>query len=125
MGNKHIIGLGVAGLASIALAQPACAQRSAYQGMIAAHAKANDVPEALVHRVVMRESKYNAHLIGRGATMGLMQIKLATARGVGYRGDAQGLLDPETNIAYGVRYLAGAWRITHGSYDTAVRHYAR
>ena len=122
MDAKPII---IAALTSLALAQPACAQRAAYQEMIATHAKANDVPEALVHRVVIRESKYNAHLIGRGATLGLMQIKLATARGVGYQGNWEGLLDPETNIAYGVRYLAGAWRISHGSYDLAVKHYAR
>ena len=28
-----------------------------------------------------------------------MQIKLATARGVGYTGDAEGLLDPDTLTA--------------------------
>lgn len=111
-------------IAMIAVATPALAQRSAYQALIAAHAKANNVPEALVHRVVMRESRYNASLIGRGGVMGLMQIKLPTARSVGYTGNAQGLLDPETNIAYGVRYLAGAWRLAHGSHDRAVSLYA-
>jgi soluble lytic murein transglycosylase-like protein len=37
-----------------------------------------------------------------------MQIKLATARSRGYTGDAEGLRDPDTNLAYGVKYLAGA-----------------
>ena len=48
------------------------------------------MPEALVHRVIVRESKYRPQLVGRGGTIGLMQIKLATARGVGYSGDADG-----------------------------------
>jgi len=99
-------------------------QRADYQAMAATHAQANGVPEALVHRVIMRESKYNPGLIGRGATIGLMQIKLATARGVGYTGTAEGLRDPNTNLTYGVKYLAGAYRAAHGDHNRAVRYYA-
>jgi transglycosylase-like protein with SLT domain len=98
--------------------------RAQYEGLIAAHAKANMVPEALVHRVIVRESKYRPDLIGSGGTIGLMQIKLATARGVGYTGDAYGLRDPDTNLAYGVKYLAGAWRAAGGDHDRAMRYYA-
>lgn len=98
--------------------------RAPYEKMVAAHARANHVPEALVHRVIVRESKYHPDLIGHGGTIGLMQIKLATARGVGYTGDAQGLRDPETNLTYGVKYLAGAWRAAEGDHDRAVRLYA-
>lgn len=99
-------------------------QRADYQAMAATHAQANGVPEALVHRVIMRESKYNAGLIGRGGCIGLMQIKLATARGVGYSGNADGLRDPNTNLTYGVKYLAGAYRAAHGDHNRAVRYYA-
>ena len=53
---------------------------------MAKHAKANAVPEALVHRVIVRESRYRPGLVGRGGTIGLMQIKLATARSLGYTG---------------------------------------
>jgi Transglycosylase SLT domain len=123
IGTGHIAGLAAA-ITMIALATPALAQRSAYEALIAAHAKANNVPESLVHRVVMRESRYNASLIGRGGVIGLMQIKLPTAREVGYTGDAEGLRDPATNIAYGVRYLAGAWRLADGSEDRAISLYA-
>ena len=76
--------------------------------LIAAQARANGVPESLIHRVITRESRYNAAAIGRGGAMGLMQIKHATARAIGYSGPPSGLLDPETNLTYGVRYLAGA-----------------
>ena len=112
------------GLAS--LAQPAHAfTRAELDAMIAAHAAANGVPVALVHRVVIRESRYNHRLVGKGGAMGLMQIKTATARGVGYTGGAAGLLDPQTNLTYAVRYLAGAYRLAGGNADRAVSYYAR
>jgi soluble lytic murein transglycosylase-like protein len=98
--------------------------RAQYDSMVASHARANNVPEALVHRVIVRESKYHAGLVGRGGTIGLMQIKLPTARSLGYTGDATGLRDPDTNLAWGVKYLAGAYRAANGDHSRAVRYYA-
>jgi soluble lytic murein transglycosylase-like protein len=98
--------------------------RARYETLVATHAKANLVPEALVHRLIVRESKYRPDLVGRGGTIGLMQIKLATARGLGYTGDAQGLRDPDTNLAYGIRYLAGAYRAANGDHARAMHYYA-
>jgi soluble lytic murein transglycosylase-like protein len=98
--------------------------RAQYESMVATHAAANNVPEALVHRVIVRESKYHANLVGRGGTIGLMQIKLPTARGLGYTGDAAGLRDPDTNLAWGIKYLAGAYRAANGDHNRAVRYYA-
>jgi hypothetical protein len=95
-----------------------------YDALVATHAKANHVPEALVHRIIVRESKYHPELIGHGGTIGLMQIKLGTARGLGYTGDAAGLRDPATNLTYGVKYLAGAYRAARGNHDLAVHYYA-
>ena len=116
-------------LASLALATSlfpgmAHAQHSQYEALVAKHAQANGVPVTLVHRVIMRESRYHADLVGRGGTIGLMQIKLATARGLGYTGTAEGLRDPDTNLAYAVKYLAGAWRAANGDHDRAVHYYA-
>jgi hypothetical protein len=82
------------------------------------------VPEALVHRVIMRESRYQPGLVGRGGAIGMMQIKLATARGLGYTGDAAGLRDPDTNLTYAVKYLAGAYHAANGDHDRAVRYFA-
>ena len=104
--------------------QPAFAQRAQYEALVATHAQANGVPEALVHRVIVRESRYQPHLIGRGGTIGMMQIKLATARGLGYTGSAQGLRDPNTNLTYAVKYLAGAYRAANGDHKRAMRYYA-
>ena len=110
--------------AGLTLPQAAFAGQAEYAEMVAAHARANGVPEALVHRVIMRESRYQPGLVGRGGTIGLMQIKLATARGVGYTGDAAGLRDPDTNLNWGVKYLAGAYRAANGDHNRAVRYYA-
>ena len=43
-----------------------------------------------------------------------MQIKPATARMMGYSGSAKGLYDPETNIRYGMKYLAKAHQLGGG-----------
>lgn len=114
----------LAALAAVPFPQQAQAQRAQYETMIAAHAKANLVPEILVHRVIVRESKYQASLLGHGGAIGLMQIKLATARALGYTGNAEGLRDPETNLKYGIKYLAGAYRAAGGDHDRAVHYYA-
>lgn len=113
-------------LAFAGVAQPAHSMtRSELEALAAAHAAANGVPVALVHRVILRESRYNPGIVGKGGAMGLMQIKPATARGVGYGGPASGLLNPETNLTYAVRYLAGAYRLAGGNHDRAVSYYAR
>jgi soluble lytic murein transglycosylase-like protein len=122
---KHLFSLGwLAATAALAFSQTALAQRAEYVALVATHATANAVPEALVHRVIVRESRYQPHLIGRGGTIGLMQIKLATARSLGYTGDAAGLRDPNTNLTYAVKYLAGAYRAANGDHNRAVAYYA-
>jgi hypothetical protein len=99
----------------IALTQPTHSMtRAELDALVAAHAQANGVPVALVHRVIVRESRYNPRIIGKGGAMGLMQIKTATARGVGYHGSAAGLLDPATNLTYAVRYLGGGLSARRG-----------
>ena len=122
---KRLLSLAsLAAMALLPLTQAAQAQRAEYDALVAAHAQANGVPEALVHRVIVRESRYQPQLVGRGGTIGLMQIKLATARGLGYTGDAAGLRDPATNLTYAVKYLAGAYRAANGDHNRAVSYYA-
>ena len=91
---------------------------------IARHAAANGVPIELARRVVKRESGGNARAVSKG-NYGLMQIRLGTAQAMGYRGNAQGLLDADTNMTYAMKYLAGAYRAANGSHDRAVGLYAR
>ncbi|HXQ06023.1 MAG TPA: transglycosylase SLT domain-containing protein [Bradyrhizobium sp.] len=111
-------------LAALPFSQAAHAQNAEYNALVATHAQANGVPEVLVHRVIVRESRYRPALVGRGGTIGLMQIKLATARGLGYTGTAEGLRDPNTNLTYAVKYLAGAYRAANGDHNRAVAYYA-
>ena len=87
-------------------------------------ASANGVPVSLVHRVIMRESRYNPRAVSKG-NYGIMQIRLGTARAMGYSGSAAGLLDANTNMTYAVRYLAGAYRAAGGNESRAVALYAR
>lgn len=113
--------------ALLSILAPGVAQaesRAELDALIEAHARAQNVPSWVVHRVVKRESNYNPRARG-GSALGLMQIKHPTARGVGYRGDAAGLYDAGTNLKYGVAYLAGAWRLAGGNYDVCYRHYQR
>lgn len=92
--------------------------------LIAHYSQQYDVPEALVRRVIVRESGYNP-AARNGPYYGLMQISHATATGMGYRGSPSGLLDAETNLRYAVRYLAGAYVTAGRNADQAMRFYAR
>ncbi len=92
--------------------------------LIAKYAALYEVPEMLVRRVVKRESNFYPGAYNKGH-WGLMQIKHATARGMGYGGPAKGLLDAETNLKYAVKYLRGAWLVAEGDQDRAVGFYAR
>jgi soluble lytic murein transglycosylase-like protein len=94
-----------------------------YDDLIARLAQSHGVPADFVHRVVKRESRYNPSAYRRQC-YGLMQIKHATARAMGYRGSPQGLLDPEVNLTYGVPYLANAWRLAGGDPDRAIKLYS-
>ena len=72
-----------------------------YDALVAQYAKAHGLPEKLIHRVIMRESRYNAAARNR-SYWGLMQITYATARSMGYKGTPAGLLDPGVNLTYAV-----------------------
>jgi soluble lytic murein transglycosylase-like protein len=91
--------------------------------LVSKHAAANNVPEDLVRRVIKRESGGNPRVISKG-NYGIMQIRLGTARSLGYQGTAAGLLDADTNMTYAVKYLAGAYHVAGGNPSRAVHYYA-
>ena len=123
----------VAALAIPAVVAPASAQEGGrykivdangnLQSLIAKHSAAYGVPEELIRRVIHRESRGNARAISKG-NYGLMQIRIGTARAMGYRGGVPGLLDADTNMTYAVKYLAGAYKVAGGNHDRAVQYYA-
>ncbi|TIW17588.1 MAG: hypothetical protein E5V65_14840, partial [Mesorhizobium sp.] len=102
------------------LAQPgqpqehATGPRAEIERLIEKYSAIYEVPVDLVRYVVNRESTFNPKAFNHGH-WGLMQIKHATARGMGYDGPASGLFDAETNLKYAVKYLRGAWLVSGGN----------
>lgn len=92
------------------------------KALVRRHAEANGVPFAIADAVVRVESRYNPRASNRG-NYGLMQIRLQTARGVGYGGDASGLLNADTNARYGMKYLAQAYRMASGDTCRTIMKY--
>ncbi|WP_336279509.1 lytic transglycosylase domain-containing protein [Bartonella sp. CB175] len=86
-----------------------------YESLIKQFANKYNIPVNLVHAVVRIESNYRAHIKGAAGEIGLMQIKPSTARGLGFNGSVQDLYDPATNLEYGMRYLARAYKLSGGS----------
>jgi soluble lytic murein transglycosylase-like protein len=99
-----------------AISSPALAGNpSAYAALIATHAAANGLSVELASAVVRHESNFNPNVTGRAGEIGLMQIKLSTARAMGYGGTRRGLYDPATNIKWGMIYLGQAQQMAGGS----------
>ncbi|MBU2958523.1 lytic transglycosylase domain-containing protein [Paracoccus sp. 1_MG-2023] len=82
------------------------------------------IPSSIVQRIVIRESKHRPG-VRNGPYYGLMQIHPQTARTMGYRGAPSGLLDADTNLRYGVKYLRGAWLVAEGDPDATVKWYSQ
>lgn len=99
------------------------AKGAPYAELIATHAKANGVPVNLAQAVVRIESNFRANARGRAGEVGLMQIKPATARSMGYSGSTKGLYHPETNIKYGMKYLGLAQKLSGGTVCGTVLKY--
>ncbi len=83
-----------------------------------------EIPESLLHRQIQRESGYNP-AARNGPYYGLMQILPQTARTMGYTGTPEGLLNPNTNLQFGAKYLRGAWLVSGGNQDKAMKWYAK
>ncbi|TKB22844.1 MAG: lytic transglycosylase domain-containing protein [Mesorhizobium sp.] len=86
-----------------------------YSAIIARYAASYGVPVSLANAVIKIESNYRPNMVGSAGEIGLMQIKPATARMMGYTGSAKGLFNPDTNIKYGMKYLAMAQGLGGGT----------
>lgn len=83
-----------------------------------------ELPRELVHKLAIRESTHRPWAVNK-PYYGLLQILPATARSMGYTGNAQGLLDADTNLEFAGKYLRGAWLLADGSQDRAIFLYAK
>ncbi len=96
-----------------------------YSALIFKYANEYNVPVELAQAVVRVESNFNPDARGSAGEIGLMQIKPATARMMGYSGTSKGLFDPETNIKFGMKYLAAAHQLGGGeTCDTILKYNA-
>lgn len=82
-----------------------------YTDLLAREAIAKGLPPAVAEAVAFVESGFNPGAIGSVGELGLMQVRPATAAMLGHTGPAADLLDPETNVRFGVAYLARAWTL--------------
>ncbi|MCX7287860.1 MAG: lytic transglycosylase domain-containing protein [Rhodobacterales bacterium] len=131
LSRRRLIALGAAALLSACGTRAERVDRSdLYPGetaemraLIVKYSEIHEIPESLMHRIIQRESGYNA-AARNGPYYGLMQILPQTARTMGYDGAPAGLLDAETNLKYAGKYLRGAWLVSRGDEDEAVKWYA-
>ena len=103
---------------SIRMKRPNCGHRSTNGRTI------TKLPRELVHKLAIRESTHRPWAVNR-PYYGLLQILPATARSMGYSGNAQGLLDADTNLEFAGKYLRGAWLLSDGDQQRAIFLYAK
>lgn len=119
--KKYIAAMAIG---SLFFANPAVADKGV-RNMVAAEAARQGVPVNLAIAVARAESNFRCSAVGRAGERGVMQIKPATARGVGYRGSPKGLNNCAVGIRYGMIYLKQAYRKAGGNiYRTALLYNA-
>ncbi len=122
-----LLSLGLAGCETTTdntpVASIAASPKTALDERIAYYADHYDVPEDLIRASIKRESGYNpkAH---NGPYWGLMQIRVDTARSLGYQGNGKGLLDADANLKYATAYLSNAYIVAGGDEHRALKLYA-
>lgn len=99
------------------------ARKAKIAKLISQVAKKHGVPVALATAVVTVESNFNPNVRGSAGEIGLMQIKPATARGMGFSGSAKALYSPEVNLEWGMRYLAKAHDLAGGDVCGTILRY--
>lgn len=88
--------------------------------LVTSKAHQHGVPPALAHNIVRVESSYNCRAYNPSGASGAMQVKPATARGVGVYGN---LLQCDVGIEAGMRYLKQALNKAMGDWGLAARYY--
>lgn len=86
-----------------------------------------DLPKGLLSSLCFVESNHKVHAYnqhdGRSPSYGVCQIKLGTAKYVGFKGSEKDLMKPRTNIMYAAKYLKKQLNRYHGNVRRAVAAY--
>jgi soluble lytic murein transglycosylase-like protein len=83
--------------------------------MIKSMAPRYGVPTWFALRIARIESGYNPRARGAAGEYGVFQLKCATARGIGFRGNCGNLLNASTNVQFGLKHLSLAVRSSRGN----------
>ena len=86
-------------------------ENSYYENLVEKHCHVYGLDTRLVMAQIQTESNFEVFAVGpdkrgSGASYGLLQIKLSTARILGFKGTLRQLFKPEINIHYGCLYLS-------------------
>ncbi|MCW1840245.1 transglycosylase SLT domain-containing protein [Prosthecomicrobium hirschii] len=84
------------------------------RSLIEREAEALKVPPKLALAVFVTESGLDAGKRGPDGRIGVTQVSYRIAKALGYQGSEKALSDPETNIRWGMKYLAGAYKRADG-----------
>ncbi len=95
------------------------AARQQVVSMIKRMAPGYGVPTWFALRIAKVESGYNPRARGAAGEYGVFQMKCATARLIGFRGNCRNLLNPSTNVQYGLKHLQLAVRSSRGNLKLA------
>jgi hypothetical protein len=93
-------------VAALAVPVGANASQGNVISLIKAMAPSQGVPTWFALRIAHVESNYNPNMRGSHGEYGVFQMKCATAKDIGFSGNCAALLDPRTNIQWGLRHLA-------------------
>lgn len=87
---------------------------SEIRAMVVSEATAQNIPPKLALAVVQVASRYDARRQGEDGQIGLTQIRLRIAKQFGFKGSEEDLWEPRTNLKWGFKFLAGAYKRANG-----------
>jgi len=90
--------------------RPASARGAPAHSGFAAAAARHGVPVRVALATIRQESGGRCNARGAAGELGVLQIKPATARGLGYRGPVAALATCGAGLEFGMKHLAMAWR---------------
>lgn len=118
------IGLACAGCQSTSATGPAVKATTPVARLVIDKANEHNVPTQLAFGILKKESGLNPKVVHRG-NYGIGQIRCGTAKGVGFKGSCNQLLDAETNLIYSMKYLRMALDLSKNDWCHAATLYNR
>jgi soluble lytic murein transglycosylase-like protein len=116
---RKLSGKRIRSTSALAVAGAAPRGRGHVVAMIKSMAPRYGVPTWFALRIAHVESGYNPNARGAAGEYGVFQLKCATARGIGFRGNCGNLLNASTNIQFGLKHLSLAVRSSRGNLQMA------